>query len=146
MTEDEIKRLIDEAITAQSFAYAPYSDHQVGAALLSCDGTVTTGCNIENAAFGPTCCAERVAFFKAISTAAPNSAGRAFRAIAIVGGKHTTHNEHCPPCGVCRQVMREFCADDFCIITSDGKGNYKLATLGELLPQSFGPSNVKDAN
>lgn len=143
LADADIIRLIDEARIAQLHSYAPYSHFNVGASLLSQDGTVTTGCNIENAAFAPTCCAERTAFFKAISNAEPHSAGRSFRAIAIVGGKNMTHNEHCPPCGVCRQVMREFCKDDFAVITSGADGQYKIATLGGILPESFGPENVE---
>lgn len=137
VTDDEIKRLMEKAVEAQKFSYAPYSHFNVGAALLAEDGSVTTGCNIENAAFGPTCCAERVAIFKAVSCGTAS-----FKAIAIAGGKDMSHEESSPPCGVCRQVMREFCADDFVIATLSG-GKIETFTLGELLPKSFGPGMVK---
>ena len=123
-------------------AYSPYSGVKVGAALLCADGSVYTGCNIENASYSATNCAERTAIFKAVS-----EGKRDFSAIAICGGR-SIHGEEClptaeqfPPCGVCRQVMREFCRDDFEIIlvTSDKVYSY---TLSELLPVSFGPDNM----
>ena len=121
------EQLITAAKAALTNAYAPYSHFTVGAALLCADGTVYTGCNVENAAFSPTVCAERVAFFKAIS-----DGKRAFTAIAVVNGKDTP----CTPCGVCRQVMAEFCQPDFSVILEkDGAPTaYRLA---DLLPHSF---------
>ena len=112
-------------------AYAPYSHYQVGAALLCADGTVYQGCNIENAAYGPTNCAERTAIFKAIY-----DGHRDFTAIAVCGGKNGTITGQFPPCGVCRQVLREFCSDDF-VIYMVGKDTYKTVTLADLLPYSF---------
>lgn len=123
ITNNELLALAEKA---RENAYAPYSGFLVGAALLCSDGSVYMGCNVESASFSPTCCAERVAIFKAIS-----EGKRQLDAIAIVGGKHDT-KAPCYPCGVCRQVMREFCSDGFRIITADGE-----STLGELLPKSF---------
>lgn len=125
------EQLVQLAMQAMTLAYAPYSGFQVGAALLAADGRVYTGCNIENAAFGPTNCAERTAIFKAVSEGV-----RSFTAIAVVGGKGGVVTDIFPPCGVCRQVMREFCDDDFLIymITPDG---YETRTLAQLLPDSF---------
>lgn len=119
--------LMELAEQARERAYAPYSDFCVGAALLCSDGSVYTGCNIENSAFTPTCCAERVAIFKAISDGKTE-----FEAIAISGGKRGESKGACYPCGVCRQVIAEFCSDSFRIITADGE-----STLAELLPKSF---------
>ena len=128
MTPDKLCELAKEAMT---HAYAPYSGYKVGAALLCKDGTVYQGCNIENSAYSPTNCAERTAFFKAIY-----DGKREFAAIAICGGKDGVISGLFPPCGVCRQVMREFCAVDFKIymITPDG---YETRTLAQLLPDSF---------
>ena len=123
ISNEELIRLAEQA---RERAYAPYSDFKVGAALLCADGSVYTGCNVENASFSPTCCAERVAIFGAVS-----AGRRDFESIAIVGGK-TDAKTPCYPCGVCRQVMREFCSDSFRVITADGE-----LTLGELLPKSF---------
>ena len=127
----EDKKLIDIAEEARKKAYAPYSHFCVGAALLCEDGSVYTGCNIENASFSPTCCAERVAIFKAVSDGKTR-----FSAIAIVGGKRDGEKILCYPCGVCRQTICEFCDGDMRIITSDG-GQAEIATLGELLPNRF---------
>lgn len=107
MKPEELLRL---AVEAMGRAYVPYSGYQVGAALLCADGTVYQGCNIENASYTPTICAERNAFFKAVY-----DGKREFSAIAVVGGKNGVISGIFPPCGVCRQVMREFCRDDFCI-------------------------------
>ena len=128
MTPEKLVELSKEAMQR---AYAPYSGYQVGAALLCKDGTVYQGCNIENAAYGPTNCGERTAFFKAIY-----DGQREFTAIAVCGGKDGVITGAFPPCGVCRQVMREFCDDDFIIymVAEDG---YKAVTLAELLPYSF---------
>lgn len=135
MTELE---LIAKAREAQRQAYAPYSDFHVGAALLTGCGKIYTGCNIENGAFSPTVCAERTAFFKAIS-----EGERDFRAIAVVGASGSgEYRRFCPPCGVCRQVMAEFCGPDFQIILGDGTENYELRTLAELLPESFAPPQL----
>ena len=131
--------LIELAKGAMTFAYAPYSGYKVGAALLCCDGTVYTGCNIENASYTPTNCAERTAFFKAVSEGV-----RDFKAIAIVGGAAEQPLDFCAPCGVCRQVMMEFCdPDSFKIILAKSPEEYKVYTLWELLPEGFGPGNLK---
>lgn len=127
------RELIKEAKEAAKGSYAPYSHFNVGAALLTADGKVYSGCNIENAAYSPTNCAERTAFFKAIS-----EGEREFSAIAIVGGKNLDFSDFCPPCGVCRQVMSEFCNGDFRIILGRNDEEYKVYTLKELLPLSFG--------
>ena len=128
--------LIKTAIEARKRAYAPYSGFSVGAALLTADGRVFMGCNIENAAFTPTNCAERTAFFKAVSEGV-----RAFEAIAVVGGKGEEPSEFCAPCGVCRQVMAEFCSHDFRIVLGNEK-NQTVYTLSELLPASFSKSDL----
>lgn len=125
--------LVDLAIAARERAYCPYSNFAVGAALLTKSGRVYQGCNIENAAFGPTNCAERTAFFTAIY-----AGERDFAAIAVVGGPAGKPiSELCAPCGVCRQVMREFCADDFPIILSRGDGSCRIFPLSELLPMGI---------
>ena len=125
------EKLIELAKEAMSHAYIPYSGYKVGAALLCADGTVYQGCNIENAAYGPTNCAERTAFFKAVY-----DGHRKFTAIAVCGGKDGVITGAFPPCGVCRQVMREFCEDDFLLYLVDEKG-YETHTLAEMLPFSF---------
>ena len=125
------EQLVELAKEAMGHAYAPYSGFQVGAALLCSDGAVYQGCNIENAAYGPTNCAERTAFFKAVY-----DGHRDFAAIAICGGKGGNITGAFPPCGVCRQVMREFCEDDFLVYLVDEKG-YETRTLSQLLPDSF---------
>ena len=130
MTPEKLTQL---AIEAMDHAYVPYSGYKVGAALLCADGTVYQGCNIENAAYGPTNCAERTAFFKAVF-----DGHRAFKAIAICGGKGGHITGAFPPCGVCRQVMREFCEDDFVIYMVE-PGGWQTMTLAELLPNSFSP-------
>lgn len=135
MTSNE--ELIEKAIKMQDMSYAPYSHFHVGAALLSKNGQIFTGCNIENAAYGPSNCAERTAIFKAVSEGVKD-----FEAIAIVGGPEdkdgkATIEDFCPPCGVCRQVMSEFCKKDFKIILAKSPENYKIYTLEELLPLSF---------
>ena len=125
------KELLLTAIEAREKAYAPYSNHKVGAALVGKSGKVYTGANIESASFTPTVCAERVAFFSAI-----HSGETEFLKIAIVGGRNGVIDAFCPPCGVCRQVMREFCEDDFMLYLVDEKG-YEAHTLAEVLPFSF---------
>lgn len=136
----EDQKLIELAHEARLRAYTPYSHFQVGAALLTRKGRVYLGCNIENAAYGPTNCAERTAFFKAVS-----EGEREFAAIAIVGGMEGSEGkETCAPCGVCRQVMREFCVpEEFRILLEDGKGGILKYTLAELLPLGFGPENLR---
>ena len=128
MTPEKLCELAKEAMQQ---AYAPYSGYKVGAALLCADGTVYQGCNIENASYSPTNCAERTAFFKAIY-----DGKREFAAIAVCGGKNGVITGLFPPCGVCRQVMREFCEDDFMVymVSADG---YEARTLAQLLPDSF---------
>lgn len=125
------KQLIEKAIEAMEKSYSPYSEFKVGAALVSKSGRVFTGCNIENASFSPTNCAERTAFFKAVS-----EGEKEFTAIAIVGGDKGEIKSFCPPCGVCRQVMSEFCNKDFMIILFDGK-LVKAFSLAQLLPEAF---------
>ena len=130
------EELMERAKEAMGHAYAPYSGHQVGAALLCTDGTVYQGCNIENAGYGPTNCAERTAFFKAVY-----EGQREFSAIAVCGGKNGVITGAFPPCGVCRQVMREFCGDDFAVYLTDGQ-QLSRYTLGQLFPHSFGPEYI----
>lgn len=140
LTEDNIRKLVMAAIEARRNSYSPYSHYRVGAALLTADGKVIMGCNIENAAYGPSNCAERTAFFKAVSEGI-----RDFAAIAIVGspeGEELT--QYAYPCGVCRQVMREFCEpSQFQIIVAKSVEDYRVMTLTDLLPESFGPENVR---
>lgn len=124
--------LIEKAMEMLKFSYAPYSKFFVGAALLSKKGKIYGGCNIENSAYGPSNCAERTAVFKAVS-----EGDKEFEAICIVGGKNGVVEDFCPPCGVCRQVLREFCAPDFKIILAKSVSEYKIFTLAELLPESF---------
>ena len=126
------EKLIEYAIEAMGRAYAPYSGYKVGAALLCADGAVYQGCNIENASYTPTICAERTAFSKAVS-----EGQRDFTAIAICGGKDGVIRGLFPPCGVCRQVMREFCREDFLVYMADKDGAYQTRTLAQLLPDSF---------
>ncbi|MBR6740745.1 MAG: cytidine deaminase [Clostridia bacterium] len=124
--------LVSKAIEARKKSYCPYSNFAVGAALLTADGRVYTGANIESVSFSPTVCAERVAFFTAV-----HAGERDFSAIAVVGGKADQDvNDFCPPCGVCRQVMTEFCKRDFTVLLSDGK-NIREFTLEAILPESF---------
>ena len=124
-------KLIDDAEKARKNAYAPYSKFSVGAALLTKNGKIYTGCNIENASFSPTNCAERTAFFKAVS-----EGEREFEAIAVVGGKEGEASGFCTPCGVCRQVMLEFCEQDFKIVLKYTNGE-KIYLLSELIPAAF---------
>lgn len=122
---------MDLAKAARENAYAPYSGFAVGAALLCGDGTVYTGCNVENAAYSPTLCAERVAICKAIS-----EGKRDFTAIAVCGGKKGENLSLCTPCGVCRQVMGEFCKPDFTVYITDGEEIF-AHKLSEILPMQF---------
>ena len=138
MKKERIQELIETAINQLQFSYVPYSNFRVGAALLAKNGEIYTGCNIENAAYTPTNCAERTAFFKAVSEGETD-----FEAITIVGGYDDKIKDFCPPCGVCRQVMMEFCSPkDFKIITAKSEEEYKIYTLEELMPLGFGPDNI----
>ena len=129
MHENDIQKLISEAYEAQKQSYAPYSGFHAGAALLTAEGRIYRGCNIENAAYSPTNCAERTAFFKAVSEGERN-----FTAIAIVGSRE----EYLPPCGGCRQVMQEFCdGEAFQIILAKSRKDYITYCLKELLPGAF---------
>ncbi len=132
------KELYELALKAMGNSYSPYSDCKVGAALLTKSGKVYTGTNIENAAFGPTVCAERVAVFKAVSEGEKD-----FIKIAVAGGKNGKIDGIFAPCGVCRQVFREFCKDDFNLLLGDSPNTFKTVTLKDLLPMSFSPDNVK---
>ncbi|MBP3199249.1 MAG: cytidine deaminase [Butyrivibrio sp.] len=138
MTEEQIKELIVKALEMRKFSYTPYSHFNVGAALLAANGNIYTGCNIENASFTPTNCAERTAFFKAVSEGV-----KEFQAIAIVGGPAESDQlEYCSPCGVCRQVMSEFCNDSFVIICAKNINEYRTYSLPEILPDRFGPKDL----
>ena len=133
-----IKDTIQFAMNARKKAYTPYSHFKVGACLVAKNGQIFTGCNIENASYTPTNCAERTAFFKAVSEGV-----REFRAICIVGGKDGKLTEYTAPCGVCRQVMMEFCnPKTFQIILAVDKERYEIYTLEELMPLGFGPLNL----
>ena len=131
MDKKTIEKLIDTALAQLDFSYAPYSGFNVGAALLAKNQAVYTGCNIENAAYTPTNCAERTAFFKAVSEGV-----RDFEAICIVGGKNQKVTGYTAPCGVCRQVMME-------LILAIDRENYRIYTLEDMLPQGFGPANLE---
>ena len=134
-----IVELLEEAKKARKNAYAPYSDFAVGAALLCANGRIYKGCNIENCAYSPSVCAERVALFKAVSEGESS-----FTAIAIVGGSQESDSlTSCYPCGVCRQVLAEFCEPSLQIITLDGEDIVET-TLGELLPNAFTFEKNKD--
>lgn len=135
----DYKDLIKAAIQAREMAYVPYSNFMVGAALLTKEGKVYTGCNIENAAYSPTNCAERTAFFKAVSEGERN-----FKAIAVIGGKKGEEIiQFASPCGVCRQVMAEFCDfETFDVIMVKNENDYVIKKLGEILPYGFSPKNL----
>ncbi|MDE6687117.1 MAG: cytidine deaminase [Lachnospiraceae bacterium] len=131
----EEKELIRVAMQARQRAYAPYSNFLVGAALLTENGKVYQGCNIENASYGATNCAERTAVFRAVSEGETR-----FSAIAIVGGMRDKELTYAYPCGICRQVLREFCEPErMWVIVARSETDYKKRTLSELLPESFGP-------
>ena len=139
LTLDEKKALIRMALEAREQAYVPYSDFMVGAALRAEDGRIFTGCNVENAAFTPTSCAERTALFKAVSEGV-----REFDAIAIVGSKvGETNTLVTGPCGVCRQALYEFGGPDLTVIMARSEDDYIVTTLGDLLPYGFGPANLE---
>ncbi len=134
---EQYKNLILSAVAARELAYAPYSGYCVGAALLAKDGRIFTGCNIENAGFTPTNCAERTAVFKAVSEGV-----REFSAIAVVGGmREDPLAENCTPCGVCRQVLAEFCPPELPVILGTPE-NIRVTTLGDLLPFAFTAKNL----
>lgn len=139
LSEEKIHELIASAIAARENSYAPYSHYQVGAALLADNGQIIRGCNIENAAYTPTNCAERTAFFKAVSEGI-----RGFRAIAVAGGPAGEEiSQFAYPCGVCRQVMMEFCDPaSFQVIVAKSQEEYVCMTLEQLLPDGFGPDNL----
>ncbi len=138
ISEPMARALLQRAEEARAAAYCPYSGFAVGAALLCGDGTVYGGCNIECASLSPGNCAERTAFFQAVA-----QGQRQFVAIAVTGGPAgQAPDSLCAPCGVCRQVMREFCGQDFEIVMTDGK-ELTAKTLAELLPMAFGPDNLK---
>ena len=139
----ETQELIRKALEVRQKAYAPYSGFMVGAALLCKDGRIFTGCNIENASYGATNCAERTAFFKAVS-----EGYREFTAIAIAGGDREAQNlKHCAPCGICRQVMSEFCDPaTLLVILPRTENDYKSYTLGQLLPLGFTSADMEKGN
>ena len=140
MENKVIENLVEKAIEARNMAYAPYSGFKVGAALLDASGGIHLGCNIENAAYSPTNCAERTAFFKAVS-----EGERDFAAIAVAGGPRDAREDELVnafPCGVCRQVMKEFCGDDFIIVSAKSPRDYRILTLKEILPEAFGPADL----
>ena len=138
LTKELEQTLMRTAIEYRKRSYSPYSHYQVGAALLAADGEIIGGCNIENAAFSPTNCAERTALFKAVSEGKTE-----FTAIAIVGGKENEPLEFCAPCGVCRQALVEFCnPKEFVVYLGTSEEDYKGYLLEELLPYSFTPKNV----
>ena len=140
MERKQIQSLIGTAMEQLPKAYVPYSRFRVGAALLAGDGSVYTGCNIENAAYTPTNCAERTAFFKAVSEGV-----REFSAICVVGGPEGVLSAYTPPCGVCLQVMMEFCDPEaFEIILAVSREDYQVFRLKELLPMGFGPDNLAE--
>lgn len=139
MDRELVQTMIDKAIDMLNYSYTPYSNFKVGAALLAKNGTIYGGCNIENAAYSPGNCAERTAIFKAVSEGV-----KEFDAIVIVGGKNGVLTDLCAPCGVCRQVMMEFCnPKTFKVILAKSREEYKEFTLEEILPMGFGPSNLE---
>ena len=132
------KKLIAMAIEAMGRSYSPYSGFCVGAALLTKSGKIYQGCNIENAAYSPTNCAERTAFFKAVS-----EGEREFEAICIVGGQNGRLTDYTSPCGVCRQALYEFCQEDLLVLLARDEEHFTRCTLGQLLPLGFGPEKVR---
>lgn len=135
----DAKALMAQAVQARQMSYSPYSGFMVGAALLGKSGKIYQGCNVENAGYSPTNCAERTAFFKAVS-----EGEREFEAIAVIGGpREGGKMGYAYPCGVCRQVMMEFCEPDtFTILVGTGEEDFKAYTLKELLPHGFGPEDL----
>jgi len=137
MEKIKYQELAQTAIDAQAMSYSPYSNFQVGAALLSKSGKIYTGCNIESASYSPTNCAERTALFKAVS-----EGEREFLAIAIAGSLKDQAPDYCYPCGVCRQMLKEFVADDFVLIIAKTATDYRVHSFGELFPHGFGPGDL----
>ena len=133
------QQLAAKAVSAKARAYAPYSNFHVGAALLDTNGNVYIGCNVESAAFSPTCCAERTALVKAVSEGVKN-----FKAVAVSGG--TESGDYCYPCGVCRQMLYEFGGDDLQVIVARAEDDYRVHSLSELLPYGFGPKDLEGYN
>lgn len=141
ISREQKEKLIEQAFRALPRAYAPYSHFHVAAALLCRDGEIYMGCNVENASYPAGICAERSAFSAAVS-----SGKRQFDAIAIVGGKDGKMQDYCAPCGICRQVMREFVRpNEFLILLAKSPSEYREYTLSQLLPESFGPENLEMA-
>lgn len=141
ISKEQKEELIRRAFEVLPDAYAPYSHFHVAAALLCRDGSVYTGCNVENASYPAGICAERSAFSAAVS-----GRKRQFDAIAIVGGRDGKAEDYCAPCGICRQVMREFVRpDEFVILLAKSPSEYREYTLSQLLPESFGPENLENA-
>ncbi|MCL2577888.1 MAG: cytidine deaminase [Defluviitaleaceae bacterium] len=133
----DYKKLAKSALDAMKMSYSPYSKFRVGAALLTKNGKIYTGCNIESAAYSPTNCAERTALFKAVS-----EDEREFAAIAISGAPENGEPQYCYPCGVCRQMLNEFFTDDTTVIIVKTSEDYKIHNFGELLPFGFGAENL----
>ncbi len=136
--QETIEKLCALAVEMRKMSYVEYSHFRVGAALLAQDGRIFTGCNVENSGYPVCTCAERTAFAKAVSEGA-----RTFTAIAIAGGKEGEELQYCPPCGVCRQVMSEFCTSDFQIYLAKSATDYKPYTLDDLMPMRFTPENLQ---
>lgn len=140
--EFDAAKLAKAAVQARAASYAPYSRFAVGAALLAADGRIFTGGNVENAAYSVSCCAERVALFKAVSGGA-----RDFVAVAVAGGPAAQNGEEglplCTPCGVCRQALYEFGGESLPVVLAKGAGGYETTTLSALLPRGFGPKNLE---
>jgi cytidine deaminase len=132
------EKLAQAAVDAKATSYAPYSNFNVGAALLTKSGKVYTGCNIESASYSPTNCAERTALFKAVS-----EGERAFAAIAIAGSPAGKAPDYCYPCGVCRQMLKEFVLDDLVVIIAKTAEDFRVHTFGELFPHGFGPEDLQ---
>lgn len=139
LKEIPVTELIKSALKAREKSYSPYSEFKVGAALLTRELRIYTGCNIENAAYSPGICGERTAVYKAVSEGA-----RGFLAIAVAGGRGQEPDSYAFPCGVCRQVMREFVnPEEFLVIVAKSISDYQIYTLCQLLPESFGPDHLK---
>ncbi len=133
------EKLVQAALEARENAYAPYSHYLVGAALLGAGGEIVTGCNVENSSYGATCCAERTAVFRAVS-----QGERSFLGLAVAGGlEGCAPQDYAFPCGVCRQVLSEFCGPDFPVIVAKSVSDYQVFSLGELLPDSFGGESIR---
>lgn len=136
--EEQVRKLIAAALDAREHSYSPYSGYAVGATLLTKDGKIYKGCNIENASYSPSNCAERTAFFQAVYEGERN-----FAAIAVVGSPKGKVTGYAYPCGVCRQVMMEFCRpEEFEIITALSEAEYRKTTLAQILPYGFGPDSL----